>query len=139
MFTDTYVARSLLLETTSGKLIWQAVGESGSMFGAEVRKENDEPIRIRIWESADRTGSRVCASLFSRKLLSQNKPCQCSIIEPYSAGIFGRSYKNDGDKELAELLRALYRAVMTQCAGREPKDDASYEAAKQSIFSELFG
>ena len=62
------------------------------------------------------------------------------VEEPRFQGLFGRKYRDEDDRRLAECLRALAEAVAQQCSARRLKAWNQRDANRQSLYQRvLFG
>jgi hypothetical protein len=126
--SDIYVAQFLLDATCAGldALVWQM--EDSGIYWVIVNG-----VRIVLFHSHTMGWSGLCLSFRLGEEVTQ-------IEEPRYATVFGRRYRDEDDRTLAETLRSLARAVKSQCVERRAKAATQREPIRESLFRRvLFG
>jgi hypothetical protein len=59
------------------------------------------------------------------------------ITEPQSTAVFGRKYKDDDQRRLADLLRKLEAAVVAQCSRRRQFAAANADQIREQILQKV--
>jgi hypothetical protein len=118
--TDSYVLRYLIQRTNDivAPLVWRE-GEQG---GCEARSEG---IRLELELVHGREGSRW--------LLTLRHGDRTELAEPFNTAFFGRRYRSEEEREVADSLRSLAQAAQRQIADR-PKAAAAREVLKSRVF-----
>jgi hypothetical protein len=126
--TDLYVAQFLLDATSAGldSLVWQL--EDSGIYWVIVNG-----VRIALFHSHTMGWSGLCLSFKRGDQTTE-------IEEPRYASVFGRRYRDEDDRTLAETLRALASAVSSQYATRRAFAVTQREPIRESLFRRvLFG
>lgn len=126
--TDLYVAK-YLLDSTQGlraPLSWQS-GEGGG-YAAEIHG-----VRLGLFHSHSMGWSGLCLS-FTRG------DDVIHIEEPRTAGIFGRNYESEDDRQLADALQELWQAVARQYCDRKTQAWRLRQSIRETLYQQvLFG
>ena len=126
--SDLYVAR-YVLEATGNRqspLPWQA--ERGGAYTSEMNG-----VRLSLFRARTLGWSGICLGF------SSGDETTC-IEEPHGFGLFGRRYRNDDERGLADTLNALARAVASQCYERQVRAHDLRETIRDGLYHRvLFG
>ena len=126
--SDLYVVRYLLQATGNSQapLLWQAI-DAGS-YTSELNG-----VRLSLFRARTLGWSGLCLAF------SSGGDTMC-VEEPRPFGLFGRRYRSDDERSLADALSGLARAVATQCFEREVRSRDLREVIREGIYHRvLFG
>ena len=123
--TDVFVAQYLLQETEAvvNPISWRELDSGG--FETEMNG-----VQIRLEESHTRTGALLFLTMISGHY-------RIAITEPQNTAVFGRKYKDDDQRRLAELLRKLESTVQEQCARRRQFEAAHAGRIREAILQKV--
>ncbi len=123
--TDSYVLWYLVQRTNDvvAPLVWRE-GEQG---GCEARSEG---IRLGLELLHGREGSRWL-------LTFRHGEDRTELAEPLNTAFFGRKYRTEEEREVADSLRSLAQAAQRQIAARRKAAAARRGPQKQSIYRRL--
>jgi hypothetical protein len=126
--TDQYVVQFLLQATQASEdaIPWQMT-ESGG-YWAEVNS-----VRLALSHSYTKGWSGLCLSFVRGADAAY-------IEEPRPSSIFGRSYRSEEERRLAETLHELGSAICIQCHARQVNAWQSREQTRETLYHlVLFG
>jgi hypothetical protein len=126
--TDLYVARYLLDSTQAKRepLPWQPA--EGGGYAAEIHG-----VRLGLFHSHSMGWSGLCLSFTRGDDVTY-------IEEPRITGIFGRTYENEDERQLAEALRELWQAVSRQHHDRKTRAWRLRQSIREALYQQvLFG
>jgi hypothetical protein len=123
--TDSYVLQYLIQRTndSAAPLVWRAAEQGG----CEARSEG---IRLELELLHGREGSRWLLTL-------RDGDDRTELAEPFNTAFFGRRYRSEEEREVADSLRSLAQAAQRQIAGRPKAAAARGGPQKQSIYRRL--
>ena len=123
--TDSCVLQYLIQRTNDvvAPLLWRE-GEQG---GCEARSEG---VRLELELLQGRAGSRWLLTL-------RHGEDGTDLAEPFNTAFFGRKYRTEEEREVADSLRSLAQAAQRQIAARRKAAAARTGIQKQSIYRRL--
>ena len=123
--TDSYILQYLIQRTNDvvAPLLWRE-GEQG---GWEARSEG---VRLELERLHARAGSRWLLTL-------RHGEDRTELSEPFNTAFFGRKYRTEEEREVADSLRSLAQAAQRQIAARRKATATRRGIQKQSIYRRL--
>jgi hypothetical protein len=123
--TDSYILQYLIQRTNDivAPLLWRE-SEQG---GCEARSEE---VRLEMELLHTRAASRWLLTL-------RHGEDRTELAEPFNTAFFGRKYRTEEEREVADSLRSLAQAAQRQIAARRKAAATRKGSQKQSIYRRL--
>ena len=122
--SEEYLVSYLLQETQSRLILWHRSAEDN--FDGFLARLNG--VRLRLARIDSTTESRLWLHL-------ESDEGSALIPEPRGFGLWGRKYRSDSERAIAELMIRLEVAVTVQNHGQAGSSDTSEQ--RQAVFRRL--